>query len=42
MKLYVWFRNWVPVLVTDDGTVIQSSRKIIEWAQATAAADAAA
>jgi hypothetical protein len=25
---------WVPVLVADDGTVIQGSHKIIEWAQA--------
>jgi hypothetical protein len=29
--------NWVPVLVTDDGTVIQGSRKIIEWARANPA-----
>ena len=34
---------WVPALVTDDGTVIQGSRKIIEWASANpAAADPAA
>lgn len=25
---------WVPVLVLDDGTVIQGSRRIIAWAQA--------
>jgi hypothetical protein len=25
---------WVPVLVTDDDTVIQGSKKIIAWAQA--------
>ena len=25
---------WVPVLVTDDGTVIQGSREIADWAQA--------
>jgi Glutathione S-transferase, N-terminal domain len=34
--------NWVPVLVTDDGTVIQGSQKIIEWAAATSPAAAAA
>ena len=28
---------WVPALVTDDGTVIQGSRKIIEWAQSNPA-----
>ena len=28
---------WVPVLIADDGTVIQGSRKIIEWAQANPA-----
>lgn len=28
---------WVPVLVTDDGTVIQDSHKIIEWAKANPA-----
>lgn len=28
---------WVPVLVADDGTVIQGSRKIMEWAQANPA-----
>jgi hypothetical protein len=25
--------SWVPLLVTDDGTVIQDSSKIVEWAQ---------
>jgi hypothetical protein len=24
---------WVPVLVTDDGEVIQDSKKIVQWAQ---------
>lgn len=24
--------NWVPVLVTDDGEVVQGSKKIIAWA----------
>jgi hypothetical protein len=39
---------WVPVLVLDDGTVIQGSRKIIDWARdngagaPTAASDAGA
>jgi Glutathione S-transferase, N-terminal domain len=28
---------WVPVLVADDGTVIQGSRKIMEWAKANPA-----
>jgi Glutathione S-transferase, N-terminal domain len=32
---------WVPVLVTDDGEVIQSSPKIIEWAQAHPAGESA-
>jgi Glutathione S-transferase, N-terminal domain len=34
---------WVPVLVTDDGAVIQGSQQIVEWARthpATAAAPA--
>ena len=26
--------SWVPVLVTDDGTVVQGSDKIKDWAQA--------
>ena len=25
---------WVPTLVLDDGTVIDDSRKIVEWAKA--------
>jgi len=29
--------SWVPVLLTDDGTVIQSSDKIIDWAKANPA-----
>ena len=33
--------HWVPALVTDDGTAIQGSREIIEWAQAHAAVDGA-
>jgi hypothetical protein len=28
---------WVPVLVADDGTVVQGSRKIMEWAGANPA-----
>jgi hypothetical protein len=28
---------WVPVLVTDDGTVIQGSDKIVEWSKANPA-----
>ena len=28
---------WVPVLVTDDGTVIQGSGKIMDWANANPA-----
>jgi hypothetical protein len=30
--------NWVPVLVTDDGTAVQGSQKIIDWAKANPAA----
>jgi glutathione S-transferase len=30
-------QNWVPVLVTDDGEVIQDSKKIVEWAKANPA-----
>ena len=26
--------NWVPVLVSDDGDVIQGSNQIVEWARA--------
>jgi len=29
---------WVPALIVDDGTVIQGSREIIEWAKAHPAA----
>lgn len=32
---------WVPVLVLDDGTAIQGSQQIIEWAQAHPAGQAA-
>jgi hypothetical protein len=34
--------NWVPVLVADDGTVIQGSDEIARWARANPAAGAAA
>ena len=30
--------NWVPVLVTDAGDVIQGSQEIVDWAAANAAA----
>jgi hypothetical protein len=30
-------QNWVPVLVTDDGEVIQDSKRIVEWAKANPA-----
>jgi hypothetical protein len=33
--------SWVPVLVTDDGAVIQGSREIESWAQANPARSAA-
>jgi hypothetical protein len=33
-------QSWVPVLVTDDGDVIESSPKIVEWARANPAAGA--
>jgi Glutathione S-transferase, N-terminal domain len=29
--------NWVPVLVLDDGTAIQDSEKIVDWAKANQA-----
>jgi hypothetical protein len=32
---------WVPVLVTDDGTLIQGSGKIVNWAKANPAQAAA-
>jgi hypothetical protein len=34
--------HWVPVLVTDDGAVIQGSATIIDWARAHPAAASAA
>ncbi len=34
--------NWVPVLVTDDGEVIQGSQKIVDWAKPNPAAGAEA
>jgi hypothetical protein len=34
--------HWVPVLVTDNGTVVQGSKPIIGWAQANPATAAAA
>lgn len=34
--------NWVPVLVLDDGTVIQGSKEIADWAAAHPAAEEAA
>jgi glutathione S-transferase len=27
-------QSWVPVLVTDDGEVVQDSKKIVAWAEA--------
>jgi hypothetical protein len=33
-------QNWVPVLVTDEGEVIQDSKKIVAWAQANPASGA--
>jgi hypothetical protein len=35
-------KTWVPVLVTDDETVVQGSDKIIDWAKANPAAASAA
>jgi hypothetical protein len=32
--------SWVPVLVTDDGTVVQGSREIADWAKTHPAAAA--
>ena len=29
--------DWVPVLVTDDGQVVQDSKRIVEWARANPA-----
>jgi hypothetical protein len=34
--------QWVPVLVADDGTVVQGSHEIADWAKANPAAAAAA
>jgi Glutathione S-transferase, N-terminal domain len=33
---------WVPVLVADDGEVVQGSQRIIDWARTTPAAGAGA
>jgi len=30
--------NWVPVLVTDSGDVVQGSQEIVDWAQANPSA----
>jgi Glutathione S-transferase, N-terminal domain len=27
-------QNWVPLLVTDDGELVQDSKRIVEWAKA--------
>lgn len=35
-------QTWVPMLVTDDGEVIQDSKNIVAWAKAHPARDAAA
>lgn len=35
-------QSWVPVLVTDDGTVVQDSKNIVAWAKAHPAGGAAA
>jgi Glutathione S-transferase, N-terminal domain len=29
--------SWVPVLITDDGTVVDGSRQIVDWARANPA-----
>ena len=34
-------QRWVPVLVTDDGEVVQDSKKIVAWAEAHPAGAAA-
>jgi hypothetical protein len=34
--------DWVPVLVTDEGTVIQGSKQIVEWANGHSATVASA
>jgi hypothetical protein len=33
---------WVPVMVTDDGTVVEGSQEIVDWAQANPASAALA
>jgi hypothetical protein len=33
-------QNWVPLLVTDEGEVIQDSKKIVDWARANPASGA--
>jgi hypothetical protein len=35
-------QNWVPVLQTDDGELVQGSKRIVEWASAHPAARAGA
>ena len=35
-------KNWVPVLVTDDGETIEGSQNIVDWAKANPAAGAEA
>ena len=35
-------RDWVPVLVTDDGEVVSDSKRIVAWAEQHPAARAAA
>jgi glutathione S-transferase len=35
-------QSWVPVLVTDDGSVVQDSKAIVAWAKANPAGGAAA
>ena len=32
--------HWVPVVVADDGTMVQGSKRIVEWAEAHPAAGA--
>ncbi len=34
--------HWVPALVADDGSVIQGSREIMDWARANPASSAGA
>jgi Glutathione S-transferase, N-terminal domain len=35
-------QSWVPVLVTDDGEVVQDSKKIVDWARSHPASTPAA